>query len=277
MIESFRNFLRCLKNSSRYNALDQYFMSAPHPQNTLDIFKGEWASEIPGIHGDLKSGSIQLFNDPRIEWYMEQLGGIQGKTVLELGPLEAGHTYMLERQGAESILSIEANSRSYLKCLIVKDLLGLKNTKFLLGNFTEYLRDTDQKFDIVLASGVLYHMTNPIELLALIASVTDRLCLWTHYYDHDIISESPGLSRLYSKGGPAEYKGFHHTIYYREYDKKSLGAGGFCGGGNHFSYWLSRDDIINGLKHFGLNEINIGVDDPGVQEGPGISLIAMRK
>ncbi len=277
MIEQVRNFLRCLKNSNRYNALDQYFMSAPHPQNSLDIFKGEWASEVPCENGDLKSGSIQLFEDPRIEWYMEQLGGLRGKTVLELGPLEAGHTFMLERFGASSILSVEANSRSYLKCLIIKELLGLKNARFVLGDFTEYLSSTDQNFDVCLASGVLYHMVNPVELIALIASVTDRLCLWTHYYDHDTISGSPGLSRLFSKGKPSEYKGFNHTIYYREYDKKSLGSGGFCGGGKHFSYWLSRDDIINCLKYFGLTEINIGVDDPGVQDGPGISLIAARK
>jgi len=277
MIERFRNFLRCLKNSSRYNALDQYFMSAPHPQNALDVFKGEWASKVPGINEDLDSGSIQLFEDSRIEWYIEQLDGIQGQTVLELGPLEAGHTYMLERFGASSILSIEANARSYLKCLIVKELLGLKNARFLLGNFTEYLRDTDQKFDMCLASGVLYHMINPIELIALIARVTDRLCLWTHYYDHDTISGSPGLSRIFSKGEPSEYKGFQHTIYHREYDKKALGSGGFCGGGKPFSYWLSRDDIINSLKYFGLTEVNIGFDDLGIQDGPGISLVAVRK
>ena len=39
-------------------------------------------------------------------------------------------------------------------------------------------------FDICFASGVLYHMRNPAELIALIARATDRVLLWTHYMEH---------------------------------------------------------------------------------------------
>lgn len=86
-------------------------------------------------------------------------------TVLELGPLEAGHTYMLEKMGARSIVAVEANSRAYLKCLIVKELFELKRAKFLLGDFVAYLKNNTRHFDLCLASGVLYHMQNPAELL----------------------------------------------------------------------------------------------------------------
>ena len=78
--------------------LNQYIMSAPSPQNAIDIFEGEWASELPDP--SLIAGSITLFDDYRIKWFAEHLGGFQNKTILELGPLEAGHTYMLERLGA---------------------------------------------------------------------------------------------------------------------------------------------------------------------------------
>ena len=39
-----------------------------------------------------------------------------------------------------SITAIEANRRAYLKCLVMKETLGLTRTRFLLGDFVEYLR-----------------------------------------------------------------------------------------------------------------------------------------
>ena len=53
-------------------------------------------------------------------------GSIEGFRILELGPLESGHTYQLERLGAGSILCIEASPEFYLKSLIIKEILGLK-------------------------------------------------------------------------------------------------------------------------------------------------------
>ena len=64
---------------------------------------------------------------------------------------------MLERAGGD-ILSIEGNHGAFLRCLIVKNFLGLKS-KFLLGDFSNFdiSRDT---FDTVVASGVLYHISH---------------------------------------------------------------------------------------------------------------------
>ena len=78
-----------------------------------------------------------------------------GRTVLELGPLEAGHSYLLERLGAAEIVGIEANTRAYLRCLVVKEILGLGRARFLCGEFVSYLRTSDRRFDLAVASGVL--------------------------------------------------------------------------------------------------------------------------
>ncbi|HEY9709972.1 MAG TPA: hypothetical protein V6D48_17330, partial [Oculatellaceae cyanobacterium] len=132
-------------DGSNLNILDKYVTSVPSPQNAFDIFKGEWSSKLPEPFAALQAGSAPLFEDPRIDWCNAQFGGFEGKTVLELGPLEAGHTYMIERLGAGEIVSIEANTRAYLKCLIVKELLELKHTRFLCGDFVEYLRTNPKK------------------------------------------------------------------------------------------------------------------------------------
>ncbi|MEG4232669.1 hypothetical protein QUA40_11235 [Microcoleus sp. Pol11C3] len=106
-------------------------------------------------NSSLVAGTIPLFEDNRITWAIEQLKGVQSKHIIELVPLEAGHTYMLEKLGASSISAIEANSRAYLKCLIVKEVMKLQKAHLLYGDCVEYLRSSHNKFDVCLASGIL--------------------------------------------------------------------------------------------------------------------------
>ncbi len=101
--------------------------------------------------------------------------------VLELGPLEGGHTYALEKFGAD-VLAIESNSDAYLKCLIAKEITGIK-ARFMLGDVTEFLTSTRERFDLVFACGVLYHMRDPITVIEDISRVTDRCYVWSHVFD----------------------------------------------------------------------------------------------
>lgn len=82
-----------------------------------------------------------MFDDNRIHWTDEQIGGFKNKNVLELGPLEAGHTYLIEKLGASSVLGIESNARAYLKCLVVKEVMGMTKSHFLLGDFVPFLKE----------------------------------------------------------------------------------------------------------------------------------------
>ncbi len=255
--------------------LDQYVSTGPGVQNAIDLFKGEWPSKLPGKLGIVGDGPATLFEDDRVKWVVDTLGGIKGQKVLELGPLEGGHTYMLEQAGASSIVAVEANTRAYLKCLIVKELLEMKRASFLCGDFMEYLRHSRTKYDLCFASGVLYHMQNPVELLALAAKSSDRLFLWTHYYDAGVL-DNPVIAHKFPSSQPGEYEGFKHTLYRYEYEA-ALNWTGFCGGSAPFSHWLSKDDILNCLRNFGLTEITIGQDSLTAHpHGPQFTLVATR-
>lgn len=252
-----------------------YFASAPSPQNALDIFQGEWYTSLPNEYHKLRAGSIDLFDDPRLAWGLSEIGDLGGKNALELGPLEGAHTYMLEQAGCASVTAIEGNPRAYLKCLVLKEVLGLQRSRFLCGDFVEYLRDAPPQVDFVVASGVLYHMTNPARLVHLISRVTDCVFIWTHYYDETAVTKKPNIRRKLTARQPAEYEGFRHVLHRYEY-WGSFGLKRFIGGPNPHSFWMERDAILNCLRHFGFQSITTHFDELEHPDGPALALVARR-
>lgn len=257
-------------------ASDLYVNKEPKNQNILDIFANEWSSAMPDDSGLVtKPGKSRLFNDDRIKWVEETLGGFHNLYILELGPLEGGHSYMLQRMGAKKITSIEANTRAFLKCLCIKEIFDLNRIEFKLGDFVSFLKETDVIFDLVIACGVLYHMMNPIELLELISQVTDKVFIWTHYYDREIITTNKVLSLKFGPLEAFEYRGDMYMAAKQSYEN-ALDWLGFCGGAQPTSKWLCRDSIINCLQKLGFSRITIGFDDTSHPNGPAFAICAER-
>jgi len=254
----------------------RYEESAPSEQNALDLFPGQWTSKVIGFNGP---GSAELFNDPRIKWVENELGSLDDLQVLELGPLEGGHTYMLEKAGSV-VLGIESNIDAFLRCLIVKNTLNL-NAKFVLGDFTKSFGPRE-KFDLVVASGVLYHMTNPIELLENLARVSDKLFLWTHFYEPDISKWAPHLqSMIGTKWRPEDIRNYKlKDISVRvvpQFYDDALGWNGFCGGPEIGSSWIYREDLLSALKVLGFNDIRISFESYDHTNGPSFCILAQRE
>ncbi len=245
---------------------DRDTSQAPSAQDTLDLFRGEWSSRVPLAFAS--TGHAALFRDDRITWLIEQDQSYPDKTALELGPLEAGHTYMLERSGYD-VTAVEANNRAFLKCLIVKELLGLKS-RFLYGDLNEHLK-TCPKVGLVVASGVLYHQLDPIHTLQLIAEKAERIFLWTHYYDPQLCT-----GKLFRHPETPKTAPFPHTLYPRSYEQ-ALEWDGFCGGPAPTANWLSRADLLTAIDHVGFEVKATAFDHPTHQNGPCLALYAIRK
>ncbi len=195
--------------------------------------------------------------------------------MIELGPLEGGHTYMMESLGAESVLAVEANKRAYLKCLIVKEVLGLTRSRFILGDFVSFLRENDTEFNVCLASGVLYHMQNPCELIYLISKTSKKILLWTHFFDGQVIQSKSNLAAKFSGRIRQNYHGFDHILHKYVYGD-ALAWKGFCGADDLYSYWMSREDIQACLRFFGFKHLDIGFDDPDHPNGPCFCIVGCR-
>ncbi len=254
--------------------LDEYVAEIPSAQNAVDLVPG-WNHALPE-HVAVKAGAGAFFADDRIHWGLQQHGSIAGKSILELGPLEASHTYLMHQFDPAEIVAIEANKLAFLRCLIVKELLGLTKARFLLGDFQKWLEATPQRFDLIVASGVLYHLTQPLRLLELLGAHSDALFIWTHYFDETEMP--PGdLRRLpFAENFRIEsFRGLdvrlHRRGYYKAWKDKK-----FCGGMHDDHYWLEKDHIIKVLGLMGFDDIRLADEQPDHPNGPSFSIYARR-
>jgi hypothetical protein len=255
--------------------IDAYVMGFPTAQKAVDLFKGEWSSKLPDELG-VESGTAGLFGDARIIQMVEALGGIEGASVLELGPLEGAHTTMVERAGAASVVAVEANSRAYLKCLIVKEVLGLTKSRFLLGDINAFMDETPDRFDICVASGVLYHQTDPFETLRLIGKVADTVLLWTHYYDADLVNKLTDIADHFTAEPIVRDTGSMEVRYYPRDYREALEWTGFCGAGVERTYWMTRDDIMSCLEQLGFSRLDVLNENLEHRHGPCFTVLGRK-
>jgi hypothetical protein len=248
---------------------DRYIEQAPSAANAVDIFAGDWSTSLPI---DAETGPADLIGDARLTSCVEALGGISGGRVLELGPLEGAHTLTLRRDlHAANVVAIEANTRAFLRCLITKELMHLDGVEFRLGDFRPYLDTTDERFDLAVAIGVLYHLDDPVPVLANLAKVTDRIVIWSHVYNPDF-----DVDRLADRFDAPVERSIGSTPYrlHRYRYEDSLDWSGFCGGTRPTASWIERDDLLAVAASLGFEVVLC--DDHDHQYGPAITLALRR-
>jgi len=254
-------------------AFDQYDDRVPSPQNAVDMVPGWLGSFPPEIL--VSAGQLAFYSDPRIAWCLSVIGSIAGSSVLELGPLEGGHTYMLEQAGAASIDAVEANKLAFMRCLIFKEIVGLKVARFYLGDFVKWLENDSRTYDLIIASGVLYHQRDPLRFLERIAHVGRTVFLWTHYLtEQALISVDPHRS-VFSLDEVVTFRGMPVRLYRCSYRDANMDRS-FCGGIYDEHRWLHRDDLLSVLTLLGFNDVKIGMDQPDHVNGPAFSIVARK-
>jgi SAM-dependent methyltransferase len=228
---------------------DVFVRSAPCAKNALDLFAGQWVTWN-------QSG------DSRVD-IADQEFGFGGKVVLELGPCEGHHTRQIVARGAKHVVAIESNARSFLKCLIVKEIASLRNVDFQLGDAVHFM-EACPRFDIVFASGFLYHLADPIKAIEMISRVTDNLFLSTHYYDRDIVTKL-GTSKEFARVGDL------FRVTYGNADGPD-----FLGGNEPHAFWMTRSNLIAAIEAHGFS-IKICEENLDCRPGPLITLVGRRQ
>jgi len=260
------------KNELSEKKNSQFVDAAPSNQNVLDIYANEWSSNVPGFTS--LPGHAGLFEDSRIAW-MDQVFQVRGSSVLELGPLEGAHSYMMNKMDARSITAVEANKRAFLKCLCIKEIFELANVQFLLGDFNKYLDVNKRRYDIIVASGVLYHMKEPIEVLARLVAASDRIFVWTHFYDEKIVPARVD-AKLFSALSPIYHDGKCYYGASRAYPESAIEWAGFSGGATSHTTWLTLTSILDFFASAGFDVLT-NFEQRDHPNGPAIALCATRR
>jgi hypothetical protein len=67
------------------------------------------------------------------------------------------------------------------------------------------------------------------------------------------VAQNPVPGAKFSEALEREHAGFQHTVHRFNYGP-SLDWKGFCGGGDVYSYWMEKDQIVGALRQFGFTD-----------------------
>lgn len=253
---------------------DRYENRHPCPQNEINIFDASWSCELPSLASAVSGGWAKTFEDPKITWFFNKIGGVKDAKGFELGPLEAGHSWMAQCNGVKSLVSVEANRTSFLKCLVVKNILGMNEVQFKLGDSIKYLETHEGNFDFILASGILYHLKDPLSALELILEKTKSLLIWTHYFDQELIDKNPAQRVKTKRLTPLVYNGKPYEVSSYGYQEAAEWKG-FCGGMTSEVLWLERSLYLDVCKSKGF-DTEVFQEEPDHPHGPAFCFSAVK-
>ncbi len=163
---------------------DRFITEFPSELNAFQMQKGSWKFDydILSIEEIIKN----IYADGRPKFCADTFPGFKDFRIVEVGPSDGYNTAGLEFHGARKIVSVEGNVGAFLRCLIMKNAFNLK-TKFLLGDFLQNLHSPETVADLIYASGVLYHLVDPVDFLLRCGEISRNLFIWTFYYDPQVI------------------------------------------------------------------------------------------
>lgn len=242
--------------------IDRLLTPTPHPDADPRLAaefaaRGPWATRF-WIDGIPYGGEHDLGRDPRLSAAEEVLGGFAGKRILELGALEGAHSIALAQRGA-SVVAIEGRQANYQRARWVASILGVETVRFVLADVRTADLAAYGSFDLILNSGLLYHLDAPWALLAHLLPLAPYMLIWTHYVHPEEATERVRI-------GGGEIRGVFRAEY---------GIADPLSGLQPTSFWPSEEGLTAMLRLTGWSVVTADVQ-AAHPDGPGITLVARR-
>ncbi len=180
-----------------------------------------------------------------------------GLRIADLGCLEGGFALALAQRGG-AVLGVEARARNLGKCLLLKEHFSLPNLDFVEADVKDFRRDVFGEFDVVLALGILYHLSEPAAWLRQIAEATRAVLIVDSHYapsdDAALAKLDPRIAHL----GAIEriavdgwtYEGRWFEEYQTEAQRDAMLWASYS---NPRSFWLTKESLLTGLVRSGFD------------------------
>lgn len=196
-------------------------------------------------------------------------GPLAGRSALDLGCLEGGLSFELWRAGLK-VLGVEVREDNLARCRLVREHYGAgADMEFLQADVRAFR--PGRTWDVVVCSGLLYHLDDPAAYLLALGELTapgGLLFLDTHVAPEEVdlpaCEYRPWLSPVHTR----EQDGL--TLRWREYAEDVRQAESSIG--NTVSLWLDSDSHVELLLRAGFAQ----VFEPAGYYGPGETALKRR-
>ena len=225
----------------------------PDDKNSYKLREGKWKFDFDRLSREEIDHFMRTVDNRPLRC-AELFPGFSDFRIAEFGPSDGYNAAQLEIYGATDITSFEANVDAFLRCVILKNTLNLK-TKFMLGDFLEFTKDTAERFDLAYASGVLYHLLDPVSFLVDCGRIANHLFIWSLYYDESAIDSKPEERARFNGIETRTINDESFTYYTRFVEAGTEALPKYQGAINDRSVWMTIDDIRKAIKLAGFEII----------------------
>ncbi len=179
-------------------------------------------------------------------------GSVRGDRVVDLGSLEGGFTLAFAALGADAV-GIEVRDVSVARAELAQVLLGETKATFVCADLVDEL-ERQPPADAVLATGILYHFADPLDVLRRIRTLNPAvLLLDTHVASDERTHDcSDFVDRVYD-----DHR-FRGRLFH-EFDADSTAsernAMTWAAWSDEDAFWPIEDDLVRMLELAGFGEI----------------------
>lgn len=210
------------------------------------------------IAGDLWTNieGVQAGDDVRTAVLLRYCGGsFEGKTIADLGCLEGAFAVEFARRGAKHAIGIEARQINFERCELIRKLLQLPNLQFIQADVKEELPKWEQRLDVVLMAGLLYHLSDPFSMLRAIHSAMRDLVLIDTHVAH-LEHPSHGCSELVTHSWEGyNYRGRIFREYTSDISKTAHEKLIWAAWSDETAFWLLEQDLLQMCKDVGFSSV----------------------
>ena len=207
----------------------------------------------PGVETTV--AGVRPVDDIRTQLVVDACGGsLDGRAVVDLGCLEGGFTLAFAQGGAASALGIEARELSVQRCELAKSLLGVENARFVVADIKDELVRHDP-FDVVFATGILYHVADPAGFLRTMRSACGHVALVdTHIARIDEATHD--CSPIVSKDvHGSTYRGRMFPEYPADVSDDAKEAMAWAAYSDADAFWPLEDDLVQMMHDAGFARV----------------------
>src|SRR5438132_2247529 len=214
---------------------------------------GDWQGENFQLSEDIytrgKDADVNPYRLQRLVRMITDLyGSFNGLRVLDIGSFEGAHSIEFALRGSQ-VLGVEGRDANLAKARFAQEILGLTNVEFVKDDVRNISVDKYGQFDVVLCSGILYHLDEPdiFTFLDSVASVVRKCAIIdTH------ISVLPE-QKVSFRG--EDYFGLFYIEYPQKPSEEEEGKAVGASIGNLKSFWLTRPSLYNFLSRVGFTSV----------------------